>query len=404
MKLRQYPNQPHPIKDIITGIIARHGGRLGGSKQEEAAQLELAQRLEAHGAGRVTVQRFRTALWAMFQCLLPAVVLYVLSVAAWPLLWSGLEAALLATAASVLFLTEFVFYRRWLDFLFPKQSSLNVIADAEPAGEVRRTVIFAGHIDSSREFFWWYRLKGFALVLMFIIGIMMGIVWPVSTWLYVFDRTIDSPFYPALSYIFWAAVATLPLTLVFVFIRAGKAVPGAMDNLSGIATSLAAFETLTPGGRSLLEHTRLRFISFGSEEAGLRGAEAYAKAYKAQLHAEKAVLVNVDSILNDDELNVMTREIMPMVKFDPQHVAQVEQAFKAAGVPYTREVVPIGGSDAVCLQRIGIPSTTLVGFSTKGLHPVYHTRLDVPEYLDPKALDDIHNVLVTFARQADAQA
>jgi Zn-dependent M28 family amino/carboxypeptidase len=226
----------------------------------------------------------------------------------------------------------------------------------------------------------------------------MAIAWPIGAWLQALLPGLS------LGWLHWAALASLPLTAVFVFIRVGPAVPGAMDNLSGIAIALAAFETLTPNGRSALAHTRLRFISFGSEEAGLRGAEAYVKAHKAQLHAENAVLINIDSVMNTDELKLITSEIMPMVAYDKPHLAAVKRAFAAAQAPFTTEPVPIGGTDAVCFQRAGIPSTTIIGFGTQGLHPAYHTRLDVPQYLDPQALDLVHDVLVAFAHQTDGPA
>ncbi|MFM9500661.1 hypothetical protein ACKI1Q_44755, partial [Streptomyces galilaeus] len=35
---------------------------------------------------------------------------------------------------------------------------MNVIATLEPQGEVRSTLIFSGHMDSTEECIWWYRL------------------------------------------------------------------------------------------------------------------------------------------------------------------------------------------------------------------------------------------------------
>ena len=63
------------------------------------------------------------------------------------------------TVLSILFLVfEFLLYKPLLDPLFPKRKSCNVICTRKPKGEVKRRIVFCGHMDSAYE--WTYLRKG----------------------------------------------------------------------------------------------------------------------------------------------------------------------------------------------------------------------------------------------------
>ena len=87
-------------------------------------------------------------------------------------------------------------------------------------------------------------------------------------------------------------VLLAPITVVYFSLHGPTLVDGAIDNLSGLAIADAVgrhfAQARAQGGG--LRRTRLRLISFGSEEAGLKGSYAYARAYAGQLRAEGAVL------------------------------------------------------------------------------------------------------------------
>lgn len=64
----------------------------------------------------------------------------------------------LAIICVALLIGEFLFYKEFVDFLFPKRKSSNVVAVRKASGETKRRIIFAGHIDSAYE--WWYTHLG----------------------------------------------------------------------------------------------------------------------------------------------------------------------------------------------------------------------------------------------------
>jgi Iap family predicted aminopeptidase len=63
--------------------------------------------------------------------------------------------------------------------------------------------------------------------------------------------------------------------------------------------------------------------------------------------------------------------------------------------------LPIGGSDAISLARAGIPTVTIAGISTRKHDFTYHTRHDVPENIEPRALECIRDVLLDFVKKWD---
>ena len=129
----------------IDDIITRFGGRYFGSNEEKQAQLYTADILRQY-CDKVEVEEFQSALEAHFQSLKGFCTIYLLVLI---LLKVDVRiAGIVGILNTIFFLGHFVTYRHWLDFLFPKKPSWNVIGDIEPTGEVRDTLIVAGHIDS----------------------------------------------------------------------------------------------------------------------------------------------------------------------------------------------------------------------------------------------------------------
>ena len=66
------------------------------------------------------------------------------------------------------------------------------------------------------------------------------------------------------------------------------------------------------------KHTRIKLISFGSEEAGLRGSKRYIAKHLGELKENKAKLLNIDSISMKDKIVVVRRETLSGTKHDKQ--------------------------------------------------------------------------------------
>jgi Zn-dependent M28 family amino/carboxypeptidase len=150
-----------------------------------------------------------------------------------------------------------------------------------------------------------------------------------------------------------------------------------------------------------LKHTRLRVISFGAEEACLRGSWAYAKAHKEQLLREKAFLFNLDTIKDIEHLTIGTSEVNTLVFYKDKYIKLVEDAFKAADVPVKKLPLMVGASDGSAFHIQGLPAICVIGMDSEKLDPTYHTRLDVVENINPLAMEAMKKVIIQFLKTWD---
>jgi hypothetical protein len=374
--------------NFIQDIITRFGGRYAGSEQEKNAQQYTAGILKPY-CDTVKVEEFQSPLGAHFQSLKLFCIVYV---AVLVLLKINLQiAAGLGLLNTVLFLGHFVTYRHWLDFLFPKSVSWNVIGDIEPQQHATSTLIVAGHIDSVKEFKWWYKLKQTGAVLSVLAGFQITLLGLYA----VLSLFIGAAWF---SYVWWIFALSTPVLIVFYDMHGDNVVDGASDNLTGVAMAVEMAKVFSA---AKLQHTRLRIISFGAEEPALRGSYAYAKKYRQQLLDEKAFLFNVDTIKDIEHLTVATSELNTLAFFNKAHVSLVEDAFKATQTAYKKLPLGVGASDASAFHILGLPAVSIIGMDSESLDPVYHTRLDTITCINPEAMEAMKKVLINFIETWD---
>lgn len=373
---------------FIQDIISRFGGRYFGSQQEKEAQYYTADILRKY-CTKVDVEEFHSPLESHFQSLKIFCIIYIVV-----LVFFKIDiriAAGLGILNSILFLGHFVTYRHWLDFLYPKVPSWNVIGDIEPVEKATSTIIVAGHIDSVKEFKWWYRLKQNGALLSVIAGFQITLLG-----IYAFFSL-----FIAASWFFniwWLFVVISPVLIVFYDMHGEEVVDGASDNLTGVALAVEMAKIFSA---VKLKKTRLRLISFGSEEAALRGSHAYAKKHKQKLLEEKAFLFNLDSIKDIKHLTIATSETNTLVYYNKDHIQLAENAFLSTNTPYKKLALHVGATDGTSFHLAGLPVVTVIGMDSEKLDPIYHTRLDKVEAINPEALEAMKIVLINFIETWD---
>jgi Zn-dependent M28 family amino/carboxypeptidase len=145
----------------------------------------------------------------------------------------------------------------------------------------------------------------------------------------------------------------------------------------------------------------LRLISFGSEEAALRGSTAYARKHKQKLLQENAILFNLDSIKDSKQLTVVPSEINTLVFYDKKNVALAEDAFKATNTTYKKLPLGVGATDASAFHIEGLAAISVIGMESERLDPCYHTRLDTIDGVEIEALEAMKKVLINFIETWD---
>ncbi len=384
---------------FIDEIVQKFGGRLAGSPEERNAQLYFKQLLEDF-CDTVEVQHFEAQLTAKFGSLKLFFLFFYLN---YLLFWfNPLLAALLGFLNFILFWGHFLTFRNWLDFLFPKKKSLNIVGTLEPQSPAKKTVILSGHMDSVREFKWWYRLKQFGAKLTLLSGILLFLQPLIFLLLFLLPSYLGA----YTNYLYGGLVLLSPATIVFVDMRGKLVVDGAIDNLSGLAVALQTGRNLSKDqqqGHSLLQNTRIKIVSFGSEECGLRGSFAFANAFSEGLKAENTIVLNFDTIRERSQLTILEGEVTTRVSYPQDLVSQMKKAFADCSVPCKIINLMVGGTDAAPFRRHAIPSVSIIGMSTDKLDPHYHTRLDTLENLNPDGINALVTVVQHFLKEWDRQ-
>ena len=302
---------------------------------------------------------------------------------------------------------EFGYYREFFDRLFPEKTCANVWSKLEPRGEVKQQIIISGHHDSPQEILFLKRFqklfafRAFAPDLFHIGGIIFCLSW-------VFAQAVSGqpPLFAGALKVFMA-IGLLVVIPKF-FLVGQKVSPGAGDNLiaSAMTIQTAGLFADQPGsGLSILEHTRLIFISFDAEESGLRGSRAFVHRHRSEIQAVPSYMLNMDTIYNADQLQFMVSDLNGYVKLSQETAQECQQIACQAGYParLTRMLFGGGSTDAAELAKIGVKATTMIAMPTEIIRDglVYHTLQDTIERVEPAAVQACLRVIHDFILQKE---
>jgi hypothetical protein len=311
--------------DIVQTICTEVGPGLPVSCQERERAAILHKEMESHlGTEHVVVEAFTLAPRA-FLSAYPISAIFMLiaallniSIGRFTAVSPGL-AANAALAFSILaplaFLFQFVLNFELVDPLFPKKQSVNVIGRLRKPGtnHVKRLLILSGHHDSAPENTW-LRLLGdlkrllirsdhpdrnledsllrffgytlFILSATMYLGFITMVAMSIIQLTGMITGNDDVVHIGTLGWVLLAYPIVPSIILAMFFTggwKHGGNVPGAVDNLSASALAVAMSRFLVRNPSYIPADTEIRFISFGSEEAGLRGSRRYVQRHLDEL-------------------------------------------------------------------------------------------------------------------------
>lgn len=272
---------------------------------------------------------------------------------------------------------EFLLYRKPLDPILPHSISHNLYAKYEPTGEVKRRIVFCGHADSAYE---WPLMKIRQEVM---VGVLVvDIICLLSTIGIFLYAIITGDF--ALWMMIFALCTIVPYFGLFYVCTFRYLSPGANDNLTGCFAGISVLKCLKESGIRF-ENTEVCAICSGSEEAGLRGAEAWAKQHKDEWQSIPTYVVAFDTLTDYDYMTIYERDMTNLVPNSKEVCALLDKACADPEVnhPLIHGGVPFGASDAAALSRAGVKAACIAGQNPK-YAPYYHNRRDVPDALKPE--------------------
>jgi hypothetical protein len=192
---------------------------------------------------------------------------------------------------------------------------------------------------------------------------------------------------------FAATVVLIVSVPLLADIGLSEIVPGANDNASGVATALRLADRY---GDSL-EHFDLWVVLSGSEEAFARGARAFVKRHRHELGRRDTVFLCIDKVGAGSvryarrEGLLFARRYHPMLVGLCDQIAaeDAEDASESGDEPRydARSIVSRSITDAVPARGRGYAAVSISCLGERGYAPHYHQPTDVPENLEPEALD-----------------
>ncbi len=306
--------------------------------------------------------------------------------------------------------THFVFYKRPVDFLFPKRTSHNVTAVRKCTEETRARVFLNGHVDAA------WRSTYNELFGGTVYDIILGSGFASMLFMFVFSiiRTCKvGAVYDILTpqsdpVMFWLGIAILPF-LPFVvglyFMWDERIiVDGANDNLSGCYMGIALLKKMEEEGLNL-KHTEVGVIITGSEEAGIRGAKAWSEAHKDDYKDVPTYIFSFDTIHDGKYLMANYREINATLKMDKELADMFMDSAKELGIPCKKGMVPPfgGATDGAGFMQGGFRAASITALNHT-LEDYYHTRRDTYDNMNEQGLAACYAVAANCVRKIDEEA
>jgi len=405
--------------DMIKYIEETYGPRYSSSEAEKKANLwvkeefskfcdethqeEFETRPNAYPQGIIKITGFLAGIAFIF---MPFVF-------PWPLF-----SAIFVLIGLFILVTNLFLGQRWLGVLFSKGISSNVHGIIKPSGEVKFRILFEGHIDSAKQLRIgeYERLPGKR----FLLGILYLVLTIIMSFVKFFaqlDGTI--PIYLEAGIFQWTLydwIYFLPLIVLypcFIFVIRGLTgsvvVPGAADNLSGVAVTAALGKYLS---QNRLKHIEIVVASMGSEEIGSRGANYFVQQHGDLL--KNGIAYVIDDAAAGDTFYLVEKSILYGISFDPDAMNRIEQAYNLYkkdtpdAVPLKRGNVILGASDAAVYVKAGYKSGFILGILDRegakiAKPPHWHSIHDTWKNINKKMVRDNIGVALKFVELLDKE-
>jgi aminopeptidase YwaD len=397
--------QADKYQDYMYDLVKRVVDEIGPRPACSEAERKLG-RLLSEGwqpiCDRVETEPFTCRPGAFLGVIRVSVVLFFASIVLyWFYPFAAFVVAVLSLTALVF---ELVRYREFIDFLYLPEQGENIVGTIRPRGETRRRVIVSAHQDSAYEFRLW-RLFGNAAVPIMVLALLVILTAVAGSLAKTIAYLGGSEGAVAYTVIGIVMAAFAPLAGLFLFFLSDKAVPGAMDDMSGIAivdaTGRCLHESRNSGG-FYPENTEVILLATSSEEAGLRGAKRYVKKHLAELKRTPTYGIFLESTADERHLTAATGELFTGAKHDRTLVEMACKIAAGHGWPIKSKSIPLGATDAVAFSKKGIRATCLLSQDTTRLVPNYHTREDTPEHVRPEALSVTLQMVIEMIQRIDS--
>jgi len=168
-------------------------------------------------------------------------------------------------------------------------------------------------------------------------------------------------------------------------IGARRVVPGANDNLTGVAVLLSLARSLRD---QPAEGVRLILLSTGSEESFMEGMQAFARRHFADLPADSTRVICVDTVGSPRLLALEGEGMVWMNEYPKDLLAEVAKGAAELDIDLVPGLRLRNATDGLIALRAGYPTVTLGSVDEFKLPSNYHWPTDTPDRVDFSTVAD----------------
>ncbi|MBN2572860.1 MAG: M28 family peptidase, partial [Ignavibacteriales bacterium] len=347
--------------DIVKNICQKVGPGLAGSTKERERAIIIEKELKSHlGEENVLVEKFRVAPFAFVGTYSVSAIFMFIAVLlnisigffSGLLTWiTSITALVFSVLSPVIFILEFILGYKLIDPLFRKKESLNVIGTFRKpeTKKVKRLLIISGHHDSAPENTW-LRYSGYGLFFLsgtFFISFITLLIMSIIQLSGIIFGNLKLISFGTIGWILLIYPIIPSVIFGITFVKGRKNygnVPGAADNLSACSLAVAMCRFLVKNPSYIPNDIEIRFITFGSEEAGCRGARNYIENHLDELKQLDVRLLNYETVVFP-EITILTSDVNGTVKNSNELIESLVAAAKRAGIPYILKPSMLGVSN-----------------------------------------------------------
>ena len=385
--------------DEITHICTKLPKRGPGSEGEKLSCEYMGEEMKKFGCDTVYVEGFKENPDSFYGWIYFTITCCFLALASF--FFMPVLSIVFIAIGLLLCVLQFGLYKKTVDKIFKEETGHNVSGFKKPTGEVKRRIIFNGHPDGAWEWPFKYKFTylGFDIHMMICF---VGAFYTLGIAIAKLAGVLEGALATKLGLI-GLVFAPFWFGLYFMWNKK-RIVDGANDNLSGCYIGMAILKALHDEGIEF-ENTEIGVVCTGSEEAGLRGAKAWAAAHADEMKDVPTFVFSYDTIAQNEQLMVNYRDLNATVKTDKEVGDLFFEACEELGIPCKKGVVPpLGGAtDSAAFAQAGMRSTGITALN-HALPDFYHTRLDTPEALNPSCLADCFAASVLALEKFDKGA
>ncbi len=170
----------------------------------------------------------------------------------------------------------------------------------------------------------------------------------------------------------------------------------------GIGRYLKSHKEIIP------KNTEIRIISFGCEEAFLRGAFRYVEAHLEELQKYDAECINLDAIQSIKYLTFSDKEPTTRTIHSEEVVQKLINSAKLVGVKaniaslgggsFLEKLAGLmsGGTDAAAFSKSKIKASTITGLSMLKMVHFYHQNTDTLDKIERGVLENALKICIGY--------